>query len=162
MRSQILHQMVHRRFARIVNKTIRKPRQSAHAPDRDDLAAGFAGAFSALVAFDAQFEEGHGSGKHDGDVGLEGVGPELRGPVVEVVVADFCDGRLGGWFGASVGRGVEGCLACVVYQQVYVACFFGDLVDGALEVGVRGCAALDWDEVAVFLCQRFSWWTGLT
>ena len=151
MRSQILHQMVHRRFARIVNKTIRKPRQSAHAPDRDDLAAGFAGAFSALVAFDEQFEEGHGSGKHGGDVGLEGVGPELRGPVVEVVVADFLGGGLRGGFGAGVGRGVEGCLAGVVDEEVDVACFARDLVDGALEVGVGGCAALDGGQVVVLL-----------
>jgi hypothetical protein len=42
-------------------------------------------------------------------------------------------------------------LAGVVDQQVDVACFVRDVVDGALEVGVRGCAALDWDEVAVFL-----------
>lgn len=27
----------------------------------------------------------------------------------------------------------------------------GDEVDGALQVGVRGCAALDGDEVVVFL-----------
>lgn len=32
-----------------------------------------------------------------------------------------------------------------------MAYFTCDLVDGALEVGVRGCAALNGDEVAVFL-----------
>ena len=39
--------------------------------------------------------------------------------------------------------GVEGCLAGVVDQEVDVACLGGDAVDGALEVGVGGCAALD-------------------
>ena len=67
---------------------------------------------------------------------VQRLGPDFVRPVVEVVVADFCGGRFGGWFGAGVGRGVEGCLACVVDQQVDVACFLGDLVDGALEVGM--------------------------
>ena len=143
MRPQILHQMVHRRLTRIVNETIRKPRQPAHTPNRDDLTARFATAFAALVAFDEELEKRHGSGEHGRDVGLEGVGPELRRAVVEVVVADFCSGAVGGGFGAGVGRGVEGCLAGVVDEEVDVACFGGDLVDGALEVGVGGCAALD-------------------
>jgi hypothetical protein len=34
-------------------------------------------------------------------------------------------------------------LAGVVDEEVDVACFGGDLVDCALEVGVGGCAALD-------------------
>jgi hypothetical protein len=71
--------------------------------------------------------------------------------VVKVVVADFCGGGLSGGFGAGVGRRVEGCLAGVVDEEVDVACFAGDLVDGALEVGVGGCAALDGGYVAVFL-----------
>jgi hypothetical protein len=89
MRPQILHQMVHRRLTRIVNKTIRKPRQPAHAPNRYNLTARLSTPFSALVAFDEQLEESHRGGEHGGDVGLEGVGPELLRAVVEVVVADF-------------------------------------------------------------------------
>lgn len=143
--------MVHRRFTSIIDKTISEPRQSAHTPNRHDLAAGFPRTFSALVAFDEEFEEGHGGGEHGGDVGLEGVGPELRGPVVEVVVADFLRGALRGGFGAGVGGGVEGCLAGVVDEEVDVACFGSDEVDGALEVGVGGCAALDGGDVAVLL-----------
>jgi hypothetical protein len=107
------------------------------------LTAGFPRAFSTLVAFDEELEESHGSGEHGCDVGLEGVGPQLRGAVVEVVVADFLRGGLRCGFGAGVGRGVEGCLARVVDEEVDVACFGGDLVDCALEVGVGGCAALD-------------------
>jgi hypothetical protein len=34
-------------------------------------------------------------------------------------------------------------LAGVVDEEVDVACFGGDLVDGALQVSVGGCAALD-------------------
>ena len=143
--------MVHRRLAGIVNETISESRESAHAPDRHDLAARFARAFPALVAFDEQLEEGHGRGEDGGDVGLEGVGPELLRAVVEVVVADFLRGALRGGFGAGVGGGVEGCLAGVVDEEVDVACFARDEVDGALEVGVRGCAALDGCYVAVLL-----------
>ena len=167
MRPQILHQMVHRRLARIVNKTVSEPRKPSHTSNSNDLTARLAllagiTTLPPLIPFDQQFQKRHGSGKHGRDIRVQRLGPDLVRPVVEVVVADFCGGRFGGWFGAGVGRGVEGCLACVVNQQVDVACFLGDLVDGALEVGVRGCAALDWDEVAVFLCLRFSWWTGLT
>lgn len=36
-----------------------------------------------------------------------------------------------------------------------MACFAGDEVDGALEVGVGGRAALDRDEVVVFLVFFF-------
>lgn len=114
MRTQILHQMMHCRFAGVVDKTIREPRQPAHTPNRNDLTTRPAGALSPLVAFDQQFEESHGSGKHGGDVGFQRVGPELLGPVVEVVVADFCGGGVCGGFGAGVGRGVEGRLAGVV------------------------------------------------
>jgi hypothetical protein len=135
--------MVHCRLTRIVNKTVSEPRQPAHAPNRDNLTARFATPFSALIAFDEEFEKSHGGGEHGGDIGLEGVGPELLGPVVEVVVADFlCRGFRSG-FGAGIGRGVEGCLAGVVDEEVDVARFGSDLVDGALEVGVGGCAALD-------------------
>ena len=143
MRSQILHQMVNRRFARIVNKTIREPRESAHAANRDDLAARLPTPLSALIAFHKQFEKRHGGRKHRGDVGLEGVGPELRRAVVEVIIADFLRRGFRGGFGTGVGRGVEGCLAGVVDEEVDVACFGGDLVDGALQVSVGGCAALD-------------------
>jgi len=152
MRPQILHQMMHRRLARIVNKTVGEPRKPSHTPNSDDLTARLA-LLSPLVALYQQFQEGHGSGKHGRDVRVERLSPDIVGPIVEVVIADFCGGRFGGWFGAGVGRGVEGCLAGVVDQEVDVACFGGDLVDGALEVGVGGCAALDWDEVAVFLCD---------
>ena len=151
MRAQILHQMVHRRLAGIVDETISESRQSAHAANRHDLAARSAGAYSALVAFDEQLEESHGGGEHGGDVGLEGVGPELLRAVVEVVVAYFLRGALRGGFGAGVGGGVEGRLAGVVDEEVDVACFAGDEVDGALEVGVRGCAALDGGDVVVLL-----------
>jgi hypothetical protein len=143
MRPQILHQMVHRRLTSIVNKTVRKPRQPTHAANRDDLTAGLPRAFSTLVAFDEQFEESHGGGEDGGDVGLEGVGPELRRAVVEVIIADFLRRGFRGGFGTGVGRGVEGCLAGVVDEEVDVACFGGDLVDGALQVSVGGCAALD-------------------
>jgi hypothetical protein len=74
--------------------------------------------------------------------------------VVEVVVTIICGGGLGCGFGTGVGGGVEGCLAGVVDEEVNVACFLGDLVDGALEVGVRGCAALDGGYVAVFLVMN--------
>lgn len=151
MRPQILHQMVHRRLTRIVNKTVRKPRQPAHTANRDNLAARLSTPFPALVAFHKQFEESHRGGKHGCDVSLEGVGPELRRAVVEVVVADFLGGALWGGFGAGIGRGVEGCLAGVVDEEVDVACFGGDLVDGALEVGVGGCAALDGGNVTMLL-----------
>lgn len=161
MRPQVLHQMVHRRLARVINKTVGEPREPSHAANRNDLAArlallagGLAPALALppLVALDEQFQERHGSGKHGRDVRVQRLGPDAVRPVVKVVIADFCGGRFGCWFGAGVGRGVEGCLAGVVDQEVDVACFCGDVVDGALEVGVRGCAALDWDEVAVFLC----------
>ena len=155
MRPQILHQMVHRRLARIIDKTVSEPRKTPHTSNSNNLTARLALLASVtlppLVAFNQQFQERHGSGKHGCDIRVQRLGPDLVRPVVEVVVADFCGGRLGGWFGPGVGRGVEGCLACVVYQQVYVACFVGDLVDGALEVGVGGCAALDGGYVAVLL-----------
>jgi hypothetical protein len=135
MRPQVLGQMVHRGLARIVNETVGEPRKPSHAADGDDLAARLA-LLSPLVAFDQQFQERHGSGKHGRDIRVQRLGPDFVRPVVEVVVADFCGGRFGGWFGPGVGRGVEGCLACVVDEQVDEACFVGDLVDGALEIGV--------------------------
>ena len=140
MRPQILHQMVYRRLARIVNKTVSEPRKPSHTSNSNDLTARLAllagVTLPPLVTFYQQFQERHGSGKHGRDIRVQRLGPDLVRPVVEVVVADFCGGRLGGWFGPGVGRGVEGCLACVVDQQVDVACFLGDLVDGALEVGM--------------------------
>ena len=150
MRPQVLHQMVHRSLARIVNKTVGEPRESSYTANSDDLTARLA-LLSPLIAFNQQFQERHGSGKHSRDIRVQRLGPDFVRPVVEVVVADFCGGGFGGWFGAGVGRGVVGRLAGVVDEEVDIACFVGDLVDGALEVGVRGCAALDWDEVAVFL-----------
>lgn len=113
MRPQILHQMVHSRLARIVDKTVREPRQATHTADGDDLAARPAG-FAALVAFDQQFEERHGSGEDGRDVGFQRVGPELLRAVVEVVVADFGCRGFGRGFGVGVGRGIEGRLPGVV------------------------------------------------
>lgn len=42
-------------------------------------------------------------------------------------------------------------MAGVVDEEVDVACLAGDEVDGALEVGVRRCAALDGGDVVVLL-----------
>lgn len=146
--------MMHSSLASIIDETVSEPRQPAHTADSDDLAARFASALPALVTCYKQFEESHGSGEDGGDVGLERVSPELLGPVVEVVVSDLLGGGFGGGLGAGVGGGVEGRLAGVVDEEVDVACFLGDLVDGTLQVVVRGCAALDGDEVAVFLVQE--------
>ena len=81
--------MVHRRFAGIIDEAVGEASQTAHATDRYDLAAGLAGAFSALVAFDKELEESHRCGEDGGDVGLEGLGPELLGAVIELVVAEL-------------------------------------------------------------------------
>lgn len=123
---------MHRRLTSIINKTIREPRQPAHTPNRHDLTARFPTPFPTLVAFDEELEESHGRGEDGGDVGLEGVGPELLRAIVEVVVADFCGGGFWGGFGAGVGGGIKGCLPGVVDEEVDVACFGCDLVDGAL------------------------------
>jgi hypothetical protein len=142
MRPQVLHQMVHRRLARIVNKTVGEPREPAHTPNGDNLTArlallaGITTTLPPLIPFNEQFQERHGSGKHGRNIRVQRLGPDFVRPVVEVVVANFCGGRFGGWLGPCVGGGVESCLAGVVDQQVDVACFVGDVVDGALEVGV--------------------------
>jgi hypothetical protein len=102
MRPQVLHQMVHRRLARIVNKTVSEPREPAHTPNGDNLTARLA-LLSPLVAFNQQFQKRHGSGKHGRDIRVQRLGPDLVRPVVEVVVADFCGGRFGGWLGPCVG-----------------------------------------------------------
>jgi len=52
VRSQVLHQVMHRSFASIVNKTVGEASQTAHTTDRHNLAAGLAASFSTLVAFD--------------------------------------------------------------------------------------------------------------
>jgi hypothetical protein len=147
--------MMHRSLASIIDETVSEPREPSHTANSNDLTARLALlagiTLSPFVAFNQQFQESHGSGKHGRDIRIQSLGPDFVRPVVEVVVADFCGGRFGSWFGPCIGRGVEGRLAGVVDEQVNEACFAGDLVDGALEVGVRGCAALNWDEVAVFL-----------
>lgn len=113
VRPQVLHQVVHCRFAGVVDEAVRVPRQSAHAADGHDLAARLARG-PALVAFGEEFEECHAGCENGCDVCFQRRGPEAGGPVVEVVVADFGGGGFGGWFGPGVGRAVEGCLARVV------------------------------------------------
>ena len=75
VRAQILHQVVHRRLASVVDITVRKPRQPAHTSNRHDLTARLATSFTPLVAFNKQFKERHGSGEDGCDVGFKRVGP---------------------------------------------------------------------------------------
>jgi hypothetical protein len=138
-------------FAGIVDETVSESRDAADTTDRDNLAGRLAASFSALVAFEEQFKESHGSGEDGGDICFKSLGPEFLRAVVEVVVTNFCGGRFGRRFRTGVWRRVESGLAGVIDEEVDVACFLGDFVDGALEVGVRGCAALDGDQVSVFL-----------
>jgi hypothetical protein len=62
--------VVHSCFAGVVDETVSESRDAADTTDRDNLAGRFAASFSALVAFNEQLEESHGSGEDSGDIRL--------------------------------------------------------------------------------------------
>lgn len=98
-----------------------------------------------------QLEKGYRSSKNRSNIRFQRISPQRLRSIIEIIITNLRYRRLLCRLWSSVWTAVEGRHASIVYEYVYVACFFGDGVDCSLEIFVGCCATLNGDDVAVLL-----------
>ena len=150
VRSKVLHKVVDRSLAGVVDKAWCESGEPTNAPKRDDLARGLA-FLTAFIASIKELQECHAGREDCRHIRFERCHPDIHGPIVEVVVAELRDGALRSWQGSCVGRLVNGGHPGIVDEKVNVSGLACDLVHYPLEILVRCRATLYRDDIAVLL-----------
>lgn len=151
-RRKLLRHVRRAGLARAVRKVRQRRTAEAARGARDDGLAALRDVLRG-VAGGEQRQEGDDAEVDGADVDVERrvEGGRVRVPQRALQVGQGGGGRDGG------GRGELGPAdAGVGDEEVDVARLFGDVRDDAFQVGLGGCVALEWDDVAEFLT-----WSGL-